>query len=134
MVPASAAPRVRQRSCERGADLDYPAGRFVATQSAAAGLLCPGAGAAGGDDGAPVPEAAINGASFDTTIRDLVVPGGFVSIYGQFMADSIAEATGLPSLPSTLGNARLLLISNGQTQPLPLLFVIDQVNDSFRRS
>ena len=44
------------------------------------------------------------------------------------MADGTAQASG-SSLPPTLGNTQLLVISNGQTQPLPLLFVNkDQVN------
>ncbi len=113
-----------------GADLDYPAGRFVATQKTPPpGSFVPVQVLPETTTAAPVPVAAINGASFDTAIPNLVVPGGFVSIYGQFMADSTAEATGLPSLPPTLGNARLLLISKGQTQPLPLLFVsTGQVN------
>jgi uncharacterized protein (TIGR03437 family) len=106
------------------ADLARTAGAFVATQETPPpGALIQVQVLPEATTGAPVPEAAINGASFDTNITNLVVPGGFVSIYGQFMADNTAEATGLPSLPPTLGNARLLLISNGQTQPLPLLFV-----------
>ncbi len=78
--------------------------------------------------GPPAPAAAINGASFDTNVQGLVVPGGYVSIYGQFMADSTAQASG-GLLPPSLGNAQLLFESNGKTQPLPLLFVNkDQVN------
>jgi uncharacterized protein (TIGR03437 family) len=71
---------------------------------------------------APVPAAAINGASFDTNDPNLVVPGGYVTIYGQRMADGSDQASG-GVLPPTLGNTQLLFISNGQTQALPLLFV-----------
>jgi trimeric autotransporter adhesin len=69
-------------------------------------------------DAAAQPAGVINGASFDTSIQGLVVPGGYVSIYGQRMADDTAQATG-GSLAPTLGNAQLLLGG----QPLPLLFV-----------
>jgi uncharacterized protein (TIGR03437 family) len=69
-------------------------------------------------DAAALPAGVINGASFDTSIQGLVVPGGYVSIYGQRMADDTAQASGGLPAPS-LGNAQLLLGG----QPLPLLFV-----------
>ncbi len=69
-------------------------------------------------ESAAQPAGVINGASFDTSIQGLVVPGGYVSIYGQRMADDTAQASGGALAPS-LGNAQLLLGG----QPLPLLFV-----------
>jgi uncharacterized protein (TIGR03437 family) len=63
------------------------------------------------------PKGAVNGASFDTSNPGLVVPGGYVSIFGDRMADNTAQAD--TPLPATLGNARLLLGG----QPLPLLSV-----------
>jgi len=69
------------------------------------------------------PLGAVNGASFDTSNPGLVVPGGYVSIFGARMADNAAQG-GAP-LPFTLGGAQLLLAG----QPLPLLFVnASQVN------
>ncbi|HEY4365066.1 MAG TPA: BACON domain-containing carbohydrate-binding protein [Bryobacteraceae bacterium] len=63
---------------------------------------------------APQPVAAINGASFDVTNPGLVVPGGYVSIYGARMADSPQQAGA--SLATTLGNSQLLL--GGKSLPL----------------
>jgi uncharacterized protein (TIGR03437 family) len=74
-------------------------------------------------DSAAQPLGAVNAASFDTGIPGLVVPGGYVSIFGARMADNAAQG-GAP-LPFTLGGAKLLL----RGKPLPLLFVnASQVN------
>lgn len=69
------------------------------------------------------PKGAVNGASFDTSNPGLVAPGGYVSIFGDRMADNVAQG-GTP-LPSSLGNAQLLL--GGQALPL-LAVSAGQVN------
>ena len=72
---------------------------------------------------APQPVAAINGASFDVSNPGLVVPGGYVSIYGDRMADNTAQSGA--SLALTLGNSQLLLGG----KPLPLRYAdTGQVN------
>jgi uncharacterized protein (TIGR03437 family) len=69
------------------------------------------------------PLGAINAASYDTSNPGLVVLGGYVSIFGDRMADSSAQADA--PLPSILGDAQLLLGG----KPLPLLSVnAGQVN------
>jgi uncharacterized protein (TIGR03437 family) len=64
------------------------------------------------------PPGALNAASFDQNHPGLVVPGGYVSIYGQRLADSQLSAEGTP-LPTELGKTQLLL--GGKA--LPLSFV-----------
>jgi uncharacterized protein (TIGR03437 family) len=72
---------------------------------------------------APQPTGTLNGASFDVSHPGLVVPGGYVSIYGSRMADSALQG-GAPLQPN-LGGTELLLGG----QPLPLLYVTPgQVN------
>jgi uncharacterized protein (TIGR03437 family) len=71
----------------------------------------------------PLPQGTLNGASFDKSNPGLVVPGGYVSIFGDRLADTalLAEAP----LQGTLGTSQLLL---GGTA-LPLLSVAPgQVN------
>ena len=69
------------------------------------------------------PWGAINAASFDTSNPGLVVPGGYVSVFGDRMADSSAQADA--PLPFILGGVQLLLGG----KPLPLLSVNEsQVN------
>jgi uncharacterized protein (TIGR03437 family) len=65
-------------------------------------------------DTAAQPAGAVNAASFDTSNPGLVVPGGYVSIFGDRMADTTAQA-GTP-LTCTLGDAQLLL--GGKCLPL----------------
>ena len=74
-------------------------------------------------DAAAQPVGAINGASFDTSNPGLVVPGAYVSVYGDRMADS--TVLGGAPLQLALGGTQLLLGG----KPLPLLFVTPgQVN------
>jgi uncharacterized protein (TIGR03437 family) len=63
------------------------------------------------------PWGAINAASFDTSNPGLVVPGGYVSVFGDRMGDSSAQADA--PLPFILGGVQLLLGG----KPLPLLSV-----------
>ena len=74
-------------------------------------------------DTAPQPSSsgALNGASFDHTKPSIVVPGGYVSIFGSglaFTAD-VAPAPAGAALPTSLAGTQLLL----QGQPLPLQYV-----------
>jgi uncharacterized protein (TIGR03437 family) len=74
-------------------------------------------------ESAPQPMGTLNGASFDTSMPGLVVPGGYVSIYGSRLASTAAQG-GTP-LQTNLGGTQLLLGGQG----LPLLFVTpSQVN------
>ena len=67
--------------------------------------------------GAPQPTPPLNAASFDTTLQGLVVPGEYISIFGQNLATTTLGG-GVP-LPPTLGGAQLSW--NGL--PVPLLSV-----------
>jgi uncharacterized protein (TIGR03437 family) len=67
--------------------------------------------------GPPQPTLPLNAASFDTTLQGLVVPGEYVSIFGQNLATT-TQGAGVP-LPPTLGGAQLTW--NGL--PVPLLSV-----------
>ncbi|MGO9619516.1 MAG: putative Ig domain-containing protein [Bryobacteraceae bacterium] len=72
---------------------------------------------------APQLAGVLNAASFDLSNPGLVVPGGYVSIYGDRMANAAQQAS-MP-LPVSLGSTQLLLGG----KPLPLLYVAPgQVN------
>ena len=71
---------------------------------------------------APQPSSsALNGASFDTSLSSIVVPGGYVSIFGSGLStgSEIAPAPAGASLPSSLAGTQMYL----QGQPLRLKFV-----------
>src|SRR5207245_2751189 len=63
---------------------------------------------------APEALGAINAASFDRQNAGFVVPGSYVSIFGNRLADSASEASTIP-LPFNLNDTQLLLAG----QPLP---------------
>lgn len=67
---------------------------------------------------APQALGAVNAASLDKQSAGIVVPGGYVSIYGARLADDGTALAGNAPLPIDLLNTRLLLGS----QPLPLYF------------
>lgn len=81
--------------------------------------------AAAPTNGAPLSTGTVNAASSAQATANLVVPGGYVAIYGSALADTGSSGAGNVPLPTNLNGAKLLL--NGV--PLPLSYASpNQVN------
>ncbi len=71
-----------------------------------------------GNDAAAKPEAALNAASLSAGPQGQVVPGSYVTIFGERLASAVLGASQVP-LPISLNNTSLLLGG----QPLPLSYI-----------